>query len=85
MMDPTTARIEALNAERDQLRAENDRLSKALAASYTNAEVLKAEHDRIFVQGYNQAVLEIRDHFKKDRQLETVSEIEKIWLKEKLS
>lgn len=44
--DPTTAALAALRDERDQLRAENDRLSRALVAAYTEVEVLRAERDR---------------------------------------
>lgn len=65
--DPTTAAIEAQNAERDQLRAEVARLDKI--------------GDALFVEGYDQAVREIRDHFKKSRQTDVVAEIEKIWMK----
>ena len=86
MIDPTTALIEASNAERDRLRAENDRLSKALVTAYTDVQVLKAERDRMFVEGYDQAVCEIRDHFRRKADAEIVAkEIEKIWLQDKLS
>ena len=45
-------------------------------------ELDKAMFDNaMFVKGYDQAVREIRDHFKKARQDEVVSEIEKIWIK----
>jgi len=44
-VDPTTASIEAQNDDRDQLRAENLRLSRALVAAYTEVEVVKAERD----------------------------------------
>lgn len=66
-LDPTTAAIEARNDELDQLRAENDRLSKL--------------GDTMFIEGFDQAVREIRDHFKKVCQDEVVTEIEKTWLK----
>lgn len=42
-MDPTAAALLAQSAERDQLRAENDRLSRALVAAYTEVEVLRAD------------------------------------------
>ena len=84
MTDPTTAIIQARNAESDTLRAEVDRLSKALVATYTDIEVYKAGRDATFVEGYDQAVREIRDHFKKARQVEIAAEIESIWLKEQL-
>ena len=71
MTDPTTAAIEAMNDERDRLRAEVVRLGKI--------------GDAMFVEGYDQAVREICDHFKKSRQLEIAYEIEKIWLKGPLS
>ena len=44
--DPTTAAIANQIEERDRLRAEIDRLSKALVAAYTDIEVLTAERDR---------------------------------------
>lgn len=64
MPDPTSAAIAAQSEERDQLRAENQRLSKL--------------GDAMFVGGYDQAVREIRDHFAKG-QPEVAREIEKIW------
>lgn len=67
-VDPTAAAIEAQNNERDHLRAEVERLGKI--------------GDAQFVEGYDQAVREIRDHFKKACQLDVVAEIEKIWLKD---
>jgi CRISPR/Cas system type I-B associated protein Csh2 (Cas7 group RAMP superfamily) len=90
--DPTSAAIAAQNAERDQLRSEVTRLERALVVAYTDVEVVKADRDRLFqlgdamfVKGYDQAVSEIRDHFKKARQLDVVREIENSWLKDKLS
>lgn len=71
MSDPTTAAIEELNDERARLRAEVERLQKI--------------GDAMFVEGYDQAVGEIRDHFRKLKELEVVAEIEKIWTKDKLS
>jgi hypothetical protein len=92
MTDPTSTAIAAQNAERDQLRAEVERLERTLVAAYTDVEVVKADRDRLsslgdtmfdkgFEKGYDQAVLEIRDHFKKARQNDVVAEIEKIWLR----
>ena len=92
-IDPTTASIEAAHAERDRLRGEVLRLSKALVAAYTDAEAVSAERDRLrveadrlksigetmFVEGYDQAVGEIRDHFRKAKASDVVAEIEKIW------
>ncbi len=97
--DPTTAAIVALNDERDRLRAEAQRLSKALVEAYTTAEGVSADRDYLraeverlkkigdttFVKGYDQAVGEIRNHFSKAKDMETVAEIEKIWLAEKRS
>ena len=99
MFDPTTAAVEAAHAERDRLRAEVLRLSQALVAAYTNAEALGAERDRLgaetnrlkkigdtmFVEGYDQAVGEIRDHFRKAKEANVVAEVEKIWMKDKQS
>jgi len=98
-IDPTTASIEAGNAERVRLRAEVLRLSKALVAAYTNVEAVSAERDRLgaeanrlkkivdttFVEGYDQAVHEIRDHFAKAKQPEVARQIETIWLKRSTS
>ena len=46
-IDPTTDLIEAVNAERDRLRAEVLRLSKALVAAYTDAEAVRTDRDRL--------------------------------------
>ena len=67
MNDPTAAAIEARNAEHERLRAEVARLTRAT--------------DEMFAKGYDQAVGEIRDHFKKTEQPSVVAEIEAIWLK----
>ena len=94
-LDPTTEAIVASNDERDRLRVEVLNLSKALVAAYTDVEVVTAERgylvseidrlktigDAMFVEGCDQAVREIRDHFKKLQQAEVVAEIEKTWLK----
>ena len=89
-LDPTTAATLAQHEEREQLRAENLRLSRALVAAYTDVEVLKAEGGRLssladtrFVEGYDQAVREIRDHFTKVENGYIVAVIEEIWLKKK--
>lgn len=96
--DPTTQSIEAGNAERDRLRVEVLRLSEALVAAYTDSAALAAERDQLrleadrltkisetmFVEGFDQAVGEVRDHFRKtDAAIAT--EIERIWMKDKLS
>ena len=92
-LDPTSTAIAAKNEERDQLRAENQRLSRALVAACTEIEVVTADRGRLstlstrgdamFVDGYDQAVREIRDHFAKAKAVEVVAEIEKIWLDKK--
>ena len=91
-IDPTTAAIAAQNGERARLRTEVERLERALVAAYTDVEVVKADRDRLatlgdamFVEGYDQAVREIRDHFAKGKETEIITEIEKIWLKDKRS
>lgn len=98
-IDPTTASIEDGNVERTRLRAEVLRLSEALVAAYTDSQVVSAERDQLrveadrlktigetmFVEGFDQAVVEIRDHFRKAKDTEVVAEIEKIWLQDKLS
>ena len=99
MTDPTTEALEGGNAERTRLRGEVLRLSKALVAAYTDVEAVSADRDRLgaevarlkkigdtmFVEGYDQAVGEIRDHFRKVDAEIVAKEIEKIWLKDKLS
>ena len=98
-LDPTTQSIEAGNAERDRLRVEVLRLSEALVAAYTDSAALAAERDQLrieadrltkigetmFVEGFDQAIGEIRDHFRKAKNTDVVTEIEKIWLQDKLS
>ena len=98
-IDPTTASIEDGNVERIRLRAEVLRLSEALVAAYTDSQAVGAERDQLrveanrlktigetmFVEGYDQAVAEIRDHFRKAKDTEVVAEIEKTWLQDKLS
>ncbi len=88
-LDPTTAAIAEQNAERDRLRAEVPRLERALVAAYTEVEVVKAEAarlkklgDTMFVEGYDQAVHEIRNHFTRQKQPDVVAEIDKICRKE---
>lgn len=85
MTDPTSVSIDAQNGERARLRAEVDRLSKALVAAYTDIEVVTAERDQFrkiadavaaaFEKGYDQAVDEIRGHFAKAGQHGVVAEI----------
>lgn len=69
-LDPTTAAIEAQNKERDQRRS-----------ACTDVEVMNV----LFVQGYDQAVREIRDHFAKMGNGYVVAVIEEIWLKKEPS
>ena len=85
-LDPTTASIDASNADRDQFRAEVTRLERALVAAYTQIEVLEAERGRLtkfseeaFSCGYDQAVREVRDNFNKQGQAAVVTEIDKTW------
>jgi hypothetical protein len=60
--DPTTVALLAQSAERDQLRAENLRLSQALVAAYTEVEVLKAERDRLPIR-----IAALRDRLRAER------------------
>lgn len=109
-IDPTTAAIERAIYERETLLAEVLRLERALAAAYTDVQVLTADRDRLrtvaetaeasraelfrlrtiadeadraFEKGYDQAVREIRDHFKKQNDSDVWGVIEKIWIKER--
>lgn len=88
-LDPTTAAIAAQNAERDQLRVDVARLERALVAAYTEVEVVKADRDRrsqlgdtMFIEGFDQAVREVRTHFAKQKRPDVVAEIDKTWSKE---
>lgn len=65
--DPTTTAITAQNEERDRLCAEVVRLTKI--------------GDLMFAQGYDQAVREIRDHFKKAQMTDVVAAVETIWMR----
>ena len=94
-IDPTTDSFEAANDERARLRVDTLRLSEALVAAYTDATAIAAERDRLrvdvdrlktigdtmFVEGYDQAVGEIRDHFRKAGQHEVVATVETTWMK----
>jgi regulator of replication initiation timing len=91
--DPTTAAIMEQLKERDQLRGETSRLREALAAALADVMRVTADRDHLraeaaqrgnamFVEGYDQAVREIRDHFGKQRQPKVSAVIEKIWIKE---
>jgi hypothetical protein len=89
--DPTTAALLTQGADRDQLRAEVERLERALVAALAEVEAVKAERDRLtargdalFVEGYDQAVREIRDHFAEtedDVSAVAVAEIEATWMR----
>jgi len=83
--------IEVVKAERDADRrgrdaAERDRdaelCSQDACVAHAEAERLKKLGDTMFVEGYDQAVREIRDHFAKRRQIDVVAEIDKTWMKE---
>jgi hypothetical protein len=63
--DPTTAAIEAANAEREKLRAEIMTLERAV--------------QRVHERGYDQAVREIRNHFANASRPEVAAEIDKIF------
>jgi len=79
---PETVSIEVRNEALDQLRAENLRLSKVFVEGVkTHRDLLSKVGDALFVDGYDQAVREIRDHFKKASQDEVAAEVEKIWRK----
>lgn len=98
-IDPTTESFEAANDERARLRVDTLRLSQALVAAYTDAAAIAAERDRLrveidrlktigntmFVEGYDQAVGEIRDHFRKAGQHEVVATVETTWMKDQLA
>ncbi len=87
--DPTAVVTAAQGDERARLRVEVERLKRALVTAYIEVEVLKIDRDRwsrlgdeLFVEGYDQAVREIRSYFAETKQAAVVSEIEEIWLKD---
>lgn len=55
--DPTVLSIESANGERDKLRAQVERLERALAAAYTDVSVLTAERDHLRVLADDAEVL----------------------------
>ena len=81
--------LQAAYTELGGVKAERD----GLAADAANVEALKAEvfrlrkisdeADRAFEKGYEQAVHEIRDHFRKQKDEDVTTAIETIWLKER--
>jgi hypothetical protein len=73
--DPTTAAITDQVAAWDRLRAEVVRLESALAAAHRLASLA----DVMFVEGYDQAVREICDHFVKQQRPEIATQIAQIW------
>lgn len=83
--DPTTTAIDAQNNEREKLRTEVERLERALEVVTADRDRITKLGDALFVEGYDEAVREIRDHFKKVQETEIVAEIEKIWMKDKRS
>ena len=83
VFDPTTAAIAASNDEREKLRTEVARLEHSLMAAHLDIETLTKLGDALFIEGYDQAIGEIRNHFAKVKETEIVAEIEKIWLKDK--
>jgi len=62
-----------------------ERLVDIVHALRAEVDRLKKIGDTMFVEGYDQAVVEIRDHFKKAKQTEIAAEIEQIWIKGKVS
>ena len=88
--DPTTAALAAQSADREQLRADGARIERelvdvraAIATAREERDRLAARGDALFVEGYDQAVREIRDHFKKVNDGYVVAVIEETWLKER--
>lgn len=73
--------IEVLKADRDATARGRDEAVCERDAARTEIEHAKKHGDTMFVAGYDQAVGEIRDHFKKASEVEVVAEIEKIWFK----
>lgn len=87
--------IEILRADRDATARGRDEIERNRDAEHGRAELcaqdargahaeiarLKASADEQFSQGYDQAVREIRDHFAQAKAVDTVGEIEKIWLR----
>ena len=81
--------LQAAYTELGSVKAERD----GLAADAANNDAIKSEVFRLrkisdeadcaFDKGYQQAVREIRDHFRKQNAVDVTTTIETIWLKER--
>lgn len=74
--------VSSLKAERNGLAADAANI-EATRVEVFRLRKIADEADRAFVKGYDRAVREIRDHFKKQKDTDVASVIEKIWLKER--
>ena len=89
--DPTTSSISAQVVERELLRAAVARLERALLAAHAEIKAAKIDRERLdaiddarFVEGYDQAVAEIRGHFAARGQSEVVAEIDETWARKEI-
>lgn len=71
-----------VKAERDSLAADAANIA-AIKAEVFRLRRISDEADRAFDKGYDQAVHEICDHFRKQKDEGVTATIEKIWLKER--
>lgn len=81
--------LQAAYTELGGVKAERDRLAadaagnEAIKSEVFRLRKISDEADRAFDKGYEQAVREIRDHFRKQNDEGVTMTIEKIWPKER--
>jgi len=73
---------QVLTAERDGLRASSHDVDE-MKAELSRLRKIADDADRAADKGYDQAVRDIRDHFKNQTNIEAVNTIENIWMKER--
>jgi chromosome segregation ATPase len=83
--DATARGRDEAERERDAQHGRAELCSQEARSAHVEIERLKKIGDTMFIEGYDQAVVEIRDHYKKAKQVEIAAEIETIWIKGKVS
>jgi len=73
---------QVLTADRDGLRAASQSVEETKAELFRLRKIAD-DAERAEDKGYDQAVRDIRDHFKRQKDLEVVRTIESLWLKER--